>query len=715
MLAGIEGAIGGGPLLVPTYTYSYTRGEDFEPARSKSTVGAFGDWVRSQPHSRRTPDPIYSTVVRGDLSPDWERRLFDVGDSDCFGPTASSPTSATSTRTVVLRRRGDRQHVRAPPRAGARRPVSLLQGLPRLGHRRRPRDADDRALLRARPRVRRRRDVRPARRGDARGRRVVVGSAGARAGADAGARVGGRAARCAPSLPPTRTTCSCAGTAPRWTPAPRDELRARADARREMYALATELFPITRPRRARFRDTLEVLEGVTGPMQRHRFATGERVPDWTIPREWVIRDAWIRTPTAGGRVLGGLQPARRQPQRAGRPRADLATSCRSTCSACPSSLTRFPTARPTTSDCWGFCLSDASARPCAAASTRSDRLRARARRAAELGEIMIPGTDPRRCCSRPTSAIRRWPTTSCPGRCGGAPRRAAARRPPAADLPAAVRARDDRRDRYLSRFGDGLRERLAAGFVVTCVGDPGRVHLQALAPRRHTGRPGGPSTCWRSAGETTRDRLLPAGSDERQYCSPGFNLPVAAHALVVRRVPGVPHSLDDLELITPDALGEPGMLRRLIGRWRPRRPSRYRIPTASHSSAGAACTRPPAPRPTSSSRAPTRCSCSTSATGPTCWRRPNAGAARRGDAAGRRQARGARAAAPRRTGRRRTRVVSLRAPSRSGPASRRRCARCCAARSPRIHTGPARGRRPRTRRRGSASDRGARLRRRTRA
>ena len=96
---------------------------------------------------------------------------------------------------VVLRRRGDRQHVRAPPRAGARRPVSLLQGLPRLGHRRRPRDADDRALLRARPRVRRRRDVRPARRGDARGRRVVVGSAGARAGADAGARVGGRAAR----------------------------------------------------------------------------------------------------------------------------------------------------------------------------------------------------------------------------------------------------------------------------------------------------------------------------------------------------------------------------------------------------------------------------------------------------------------------------------------------------------------------------------------
>ena len=85
MLAGLEGAIGDGPLLVPTYTYSYHRGEDFEPARSPSTVG-FGEWVRAQPGSRRTPDPIYSTAVRGRLPGDWEQRLFAVGDSDCYGP-----------------------------------------------------------------------------------------------------------------------------------------------------------------------------------------------------------------------------------------------------------------------------------------------------------------------------------------------------------------------------------------------------------------------------------------------------------------------------------------------------------------------------------------------------------------------------------------------------------------------------------------------------
>ena len=86
MLAGLEGTIGDGPLLVPAFTYSYCRGEDFDPARAKSTVGVFGDWVREQPGSRRTPDPIYSTVVRGELPADWERRLFSVADSDCFGP-----------------------------------------------------------------------------------------------------------------------------------------------------------------------------------------------------------------------------------------------------------------------------------------------------------------------------------------------------------------------------------------------------------------------------------------------------------------------------------------------------------------------------------------------------------------------------------------------------------------------------------------------------
>ncbi len=83
---------------------------------------------------------------------------------------------------------------------------------------------------------------------------------------------------------------------------------------------------------------------------------------------------------------------------------------------------------------------------------------------------------------------------------------------------------------FLSKRGDYLRKKLHAGYVVTCVGD------------------NGPFTYKRSRrGDTTADRaaeyvlkvskdtkyvikdFFPVpGSDERQYCSPGFNLPVGS-------------------------------------------------------------------------------------------------------------------------------------------------------------------------------------------
>ncbi|MFD0871002.1 Uncharacterized protein conserved in bacteria with an aminopeptidase-like domain [Chlamydia abortus] len=110
---------------------------------------------------------------------------------------------------------------------------------------------------------------------------------------------------------------------------------------------------------------------------------------------------------------------------------------------------------------------------------------------------------------------------------------------------------------YLSQYGDMLKQRLAAGYVVTCVGH-------------------GPSFTYKKSkrGETLADRAAihvlrqsgkphriiewsPFGSDERQYCSQAFNLPVGS---LMRTMYGdykeYHTSLDNRDLISEEALQE---------------------------------------------------------------------------------------------------------------------------------------------------------------
>jgi aminopeptidase-like protein len=111
---------------------------------------------------------------------------------------------------------------------------------------------------------------------------------------------------------------------------------------------------------------------------------------------------------------------------------------------------------------------------------------------------------------------------------------------------------------YLSLRGEHLQRQLVAGFVVTCAGDRG------------------PFTYKRSrAGNTLADRaaeyhlrrhvgsgatcipFFPTGSDERQYCSPGFNLPVGSiMRTMYSKYPEYHTSLDDKSFICFSALRE---------------------------------------------------------------------------------------------------------------------------------------------------------------
>jgi aminopeptidase-like protein len=71
---------------------------------------------------------------------------------------------------------------------------------------------------------------------------------------------------------------------------------------REMHALIAELFPICRSIAGPgVRETLSII-GERIPLDIHETPTGTKVFDWTAPREWRIRDAYVRD-SSGKRVI----------------------------------------------------------------------------------------------------------------------------------------------------------------------------------------------------------------------------------------------------------------------------------------------------------------------------------------------------------------------------------------------------------------------------
>jgi aminoglycoside 3-N-acetyltransferase len=85
LLDGLSATVPDGVLMLPTFSYSFCRGEDFDVDSSPSTVGALSEAFRRREGVWRSADPLFSVAVLGDLPSGWEAQLREPSDTDSFG------------------------------------------------------------------------------------------------------------------------------------------------------------------------------------------------------------------------------------------------------------------------------------------------------------------------------------------------------------------------------------------------------------------------------------------------------------------------------------------------------------------------------------------------------------------------------------------------------------------------------------------------------
>lgn len=326
---------------------------------------------------------------------------------------------------------------------------------------------------------------------------------------------------------------------------------------RELHGFAAELYPICRSITGRgIRQTLDLIAGRV-PLEIFNVATGTRVFDWTVPKEWNIKDAYIAGPD-GKRIVdfhrSNLHVLNYSaPVQAKMTLAQLKPHLFSI----PEHPDWIPYRTSYYKEGWGFCLShnqllslrEGDYEVCIDSSLEDGHL--------TYGECYLPGQTQEEVL---ISCHACHPSLANDNLSGLA----------VATFLAKLLASQTRRYSYRFLFIPGTigaitwlarnqqaAKRIAHGLVLTCIGDPGPFHYKkSRRGDTEIDRAAAHVLEHYAAGSEILD-FSPYGYDERQYCSPGFNLPVGC---LMRSVwgtfPEYHTSADNLDFIRPGALAE---------------------------------------------------------------------------------------------------------------------------------------------------------------
>ncbi len=338
-----------------------------------------------------------------------------------------------------------------------------------------------------------------------------------------------------------------------------DELKRSPEAElgQALHDCAASLYPICRSITGDgLRQTLARIQDRI-PLQVVEVPSGTPVLDWTVPKEWNIRDAYIRD--SSGRLVVDFGQhnlhvvSYSTPVRAAVSLEELKAHLFSL----PEKPDWIPYRTSYYHEDWGFCLThrqleslpDDTYEVCIDTSLREGNL--------TLGECLLPGSTPEEVlisCHVCHPSLANDNLSGIAVAIGLAER---LRRMPHRYTyrfifaPGTIGAIT-----WLALHRDTV-HRIRHGLVLTCVGDGGPFHYK----KSRRGNALVDSAAAHVLSHQTRSAEIlefsPYGYDERQYCSPGFDLPVGC---LMRSVwgtfPEYHTSADNLDFLQPSALAE---------------------------------------------------------------------------------------------------------------------------------------------------------------
>lgn len=310
-----------------------------------------------------------------------------------------------------------------------------------------------------------------------------------------------------------------------------------------------------------FRQSLNILKEIFS-LDELEFQTGEKVLDWTVPNEWNIQDAWIED-ESGNRIVDFKKNnlhvvSYSAPVDQVLSLEDLQEHLHSL----PDQPHAIPYLSSYYKERWGFCLTHQQRQ-----NLKPGNYRAVVRSTLKPGKLVV-GTKLIPSTTGSTEVILLSSYLCHPSLANNELSGPLT----LSFLARAISEMPQRRYNYrivigpetigslalLSRLGQDLKENCVAGYVLTCCGDDRALTYKRSRQENSLADRAALNLLDNLGVKYSVENFAPHdGSDDRQYCSPGFNLPVGAlMRSMYGRYPEYHTSLDDKSVISFEAMAE---------------------------------------------------------------------------------------------------------------------------------------------------------------